>query len=242
MEVIDLVKKVHDAAVDETEHLRFDKTHPWHLHLIGLYGTQIELAFTLVLLIENQRYTAVPIVFRSFLEAFVDFCNLAAERSYGNHMQAAYNEQWLKVFRDAESGDNPFLADIGGAENLGSEIDKHSAALKDLANRRFKPLKVIERFKKAGMVKEYHSLYNFMCSHSHNDIRSLISRHMDIGEDDFSVVFYKAEPLSSFVTYCDAVASALIDASQCIHGILGSKKEAHFVELRKEMDRIRSRY
>lgn len=242
MEVFDLLKTAHDAAVHQTEHLRFDQNHPWHLHLVGIYGSLIELSSTIVLLIENKKATAVPILFRSFVEAYVDFRNLAADRSYGNHMQAAYNDQWLKVLREAKAGGNPYLAGIGDAANLHAEIQTKSSELDRLKKQGFRALKVIERFDKADMLEEYRSLYNFMCGHTHNDIRALIDRHLEIDDNDFVVVYYKDEPVESFLTYLDSVCSMLIDASQRMHEVLETSRKQVFDGLLMKLKDVRSSY
>ena len=132
MEVLDLLKAVHVEAVNRTIHMKFDKKHPWHLLLVGLYGTLVELSSAIVLLIESKRLVGVPILARSFLEAYIDFSNLEKDRTYGNYMQAAYDDQWLKVLREAKEGNNPFLVSIAGVPNLDTEIQEKMTELDDL--------------------------------------------------------------------------------------------------------------
>ncbi len=75
-------------AITYSSHLRFDQRHPWHRNLIALYCCLIEYSDSLIFLIENQKNIAIPLVFRSLLEAFVEFKNLAEDRNYGNYMEA----------------------------------------------------------------------------------------------------------------------------------------------------------
>jgi len=242
MEILDFVKHLHDECIRLSEYIVFDKKHPRHLHLVGLYGTLIELTGSLVTLIQRKHRTGVPPIFRSFLEAYVELRNLHEKADYGYHMDASYHKQWIKVLKEAKNKPNPYLRDISQIENLDEEIQKYEQELADLENKGYNPLNVFQRFERAGMEDEYRSLYNFLSNDAHSNIRALVSRHLEIHENDFTVVYYKDEPLEGFLTYLDSTAGFLTDASKRIHGFFETGQSEEIEKLSKELNEIRSRY
>ena len=75
--------------------------------------------------IESGEATTVPILFRSFVEAYLDFCSLCKDAHYGNHMQAAYLKEWIRVLEEAKDTGNPFLKDIAELDTLDKQIEEH---------------------------------------------------------------------------------------------------------------------
>ena len=242
MEIFDFIKRLHDASIRHSEHIVFDKKHPRHLLLVGLYGSIIELAGSLITLIEQKHRTGVPPIFRSILEAYVEFANLHKDAKYGYYMDASYHEQWLKVLREAKRKTNPFLKDISERGDLDEQIQEDEKVLEELKNNGYKPLNVFERFEKAGMVNEYRSLYNFISNDAHSNIRALVDRHLEIHENDFTVVYYKDEPLEDFLPTLDSTAALLVDASSKIHQHFETESQSEIEKWANELKEIRGRY
>jgi len=242
MEIFEFVKRLHDHCIGLSEHIVFDKKHPRHLHLVGLYGTLIELTGSLLTLIERKHGTGVPPIFRSILEAYIELKNLHEKAEYGYHMDASYYDQWIKVLKEAKNKPNPYLKSIAEIENLDEQIQKFEQELTELKKKGYNPLKVFERFERASMVDEYRSLYNFLSNDAHSNIRALVNRHLEIHENDFTVVYYKDEPLEGFLTYLDSVAGLLMDASIRIHGFFETGSIGEIERLRQELNEIRSHY
>lgn len=93
----------------------------------------------------------------------------------------------------------------------------------------FAPLSQVKRFEKAGMNSEYFSLYNYLCSHSHSNIRSLYDRYANINNDEFTVIIFK-EPTSQdidlySITLCDLLIEALLIIHKYFNSDLISKIE-----------------
>ncbi|MFA5321258.1 MAG: hypothetical protein WC373_01185, partial [Smithella sp.] len=74
------IKSYYQRSLDELIHLAatfsFDGTHPLHANAIFLYGSIIELSSSLNPLLISEHYSAIPVVLRSILEAYVDLENL----------------------------------------------------------------------------------------------------------------------------------------------------------------------
>jgi hypothetical protein len=217
-------------ALSYAEHLKFDKHHPWHRNLIALYCSLIEYSDSLVFLIENEKNISVPLVFRGLLEAYVDFKNLAEEKSYGYHMEASYAKEWLKVIEEASKNQNSFLASIGSDPKLDEQIAEHKTKIAELKDKGYNPLNQFEKFDKAGMVEEYRSVYNFVCSHSHNNIRSLIDRFFVINEteQDFDMALFKEQEPNEYDSYLMTGKHYLRNGSHNIHAILETGHEGIF--------------
>ncbi len=242
MKIFEFLKRLHDECISHSQHIVFDKKHPRHLYLVGLYGTLIELTGSLITLIERKHRTGVPPIFRAFLEAYVEFKNLHENAEYVYHMDASYNEQWLMVLREAKNQPNLYLKDISEMDNLDEQIKEHENTLTELNKKKYGPLNVYQRFEKAGMIKEYRSLYNFLSNDAHSNIRALLSRHLEIHEDDFKVVYYNNEPLEGFLPKLDSTAVSLIEASLAIHGYFKTGKSKTIDNLAQELSEIRSKY
>ena len=242
MEIYNYLKKLHDACLEEVEKLSFDKKHPRCLHLIGLYGSIIEFTGSLICLIEKKHRTGVPSIFRSLLEASVEFSNLHNNATYGYHMDASYQEQWLKILKEAQTKQNPYLTDMSKLPNLDELVTESETKLQDLIDKGYRPLNIFQRFDKAGMAKEYRSLYNSLSNDSHSNIRSLIDRHMEIKGKDYSVVFYKDLPIEDYLIYIDSATGLLLDTSLKVHSFFESKGLGNFKKLDDELKSIRNNY
>ena len=217
-------------AITYAECLKFDKHHPWHRNLVALYCSLIEYSDSLVYLVENGKGISVPLVFRGLLEAYVDFKNLSEDKLYSYNMEASYTKEWLKVIEEASQKNNAFLAEIGEVPELKDQTQEHKDKLADLRNKGYTPLNQFEKFNKAGMVQEYRSIYNFMCSHSHNNIRSLIDRFFIINnaENDFELALFKDQEPSEFDHYLVTGKHFLRNGSHNIHAVLETGYERKF--------------
>lgn len=242
MEIFEFVKRLHDECIRHSEHIVFHKKYPTHLYLVALYGTLIELTGSIITLIERNHRTGVPPIFRSVLEAFVEFKNLHEDTEYSYYMDSSYLNQWIKVLKEAKTKSNPYLKSVSEIENIDEQIQKDKQELTILRKKKYHPLKVFERFERAGMENEYRSLYNFLSNDAHSNIRALISRHIEIQGNDFTVTYYKNEPLKSFITYIDSTAGILTDASIRIHRFFKTSSIGDIEKLSQELNEIRSRY
>lgn len=241
METFKALKAFHDRLLRLASALRFNKGDPMDLHRVALYGSLLELTSCMIHLIEQRGRTGVPSLFRAFLEAAVELRNLMKDAGYIDHMMASHVDQWLKVLQEAKKGTNPYLASIAASQDLDKQITDHEKQLGELKARGKQPLKVFERFERANMVNEYRSLYNFLSCDSHGNIRALISRHIERGDNDFKVVFYKDEPIETFLATLDSTAGLLIEASLSVHEAFNSGSLGEIQKMREELNAMRAK-
>jgi Family of unknown function (DUF5677) len=241
METFEALKAFHHRQLQLASALRFNKRDSVDLNRVALYGTLLELTGCMIHLIEHKDRTGVPSLFRAFLEAAVELRNLMKDAGYIDHMMASHVDQWLKVLQEAKKGTNPYLASIAASQDLDKQITEHAKQLGDLKARGKQPLNVFERFERANMVDEYRSLYNFLSCDSHSNIRALISRHIEREDNDFKVVFYKDEPIETFLATLDSTAGLLIEASLSLHERFNSGRLADIQKMSEELNAMRGK-
>ncbi len=242
MEIFRYLKNLHDECIRLSQNIRLDHKHPRQLYLVGLYGTLIELSGCLIRLIERNLGTGVPPIFRSILEAYVELKNLHAKADYGYHMEAIFEYQWIKILKEAKNKPNPYLKDLSQLEDLDAEIKRHETQLAKLKDKGYVPLNVYERFDRAGMADEYRSFYSYVSNYVHCNIQALVDRHTEIHGNDFSIIYYKEEPLASYLAYIDPTAALLVDASMKIHKFFNTGYWGDVEKLSKNLGEVRSRY
>jgi Family of unknown function (DUF5677) len=241
MEIFEFLKRLHNECIRLSDKIRFHKKQPRQLYLVALYGTLVEFTGCLIGLIEGEHGTAVPSIFRSMLEAHVDLTNLHGNADYAYFMEASFNEQRTRLLEEAKKNSNPYLKRISQSQNLDEEIKNNKTDLRNLKAKGFAPLKIFDRFKKAGMVQEYLSIYNSLSNDAHSNIGSLVNRHIEIHDNDFSVVYYKHRGLEDYLTYLDSAAGLLINASVRIHTFFKTDNLKDIEQLNAELERIRAR-
>lgn len=242
VETLKLLKAFHERLLRLAATLRFNKHDLLDMHRVALYGTLLELTGCMIQLVEHDGRTGVPSLFRAFLEAAVELRNLTRDSGYIEHINASHVDQWLKVLKEAKKGTNRYLAKIAGLPDLDAQIADYERQLTEFSSRGLRPLSVYERFERADMVEEYRSLYNFLSCDSHSNTRALISRHIELGSHDFEVVYYKDEPVESFLATLDSTAGLLIEATQSIHESFKSESLGEVQKLRDELTTVRARY
>jgi len=221
-------------AQNYIKHLKVDKSHPWHRSLIALYLSLIEYSDALICLVENEKSIAVPVVFRGLLEAYVDFKNLSEDKTYGYHMEAIFAYNWLKSLEEASKNQNAYLALTASEPNLSATIQELKAKLAELKAKGYlkknKPFPVFKKFEKAGMIEEYNSFYNYLCTHSHNDIGSLAERFFVFNEagNNFEITLFKEQVDDEFDSYLTMGWACLRNGSHIIHALLETGYESKF--------------
>lgn len=242
MDIIIFLGELHDRCLEISEQLRFDKHHKLHFALVSLYGSLIELVGCILILIKNNAKLGVPSLVRTFLETYVEFHNLVRDPKYGYYIEASHLKEWIKLLRVAREGNNPYLAEILTLDDLNSIISDNEKQFNELKKSNYKPLTIFEKFKRANMVEEYQSIYNFLCTESHSNKRALISRHADIMDNDYELVFYKNYPNERYLQYFDSCAGLLVSATIDIHDYLKSPAIDHAKDLHQQLIEVRSRY
>jgi Family of unknown function (DUF5677) len=239
-EIFEFLKRLHNECIRLSDKIRFHKRQPRHLYLVALWGTLVEFTGCLIGLIEGNHGAGVPSIFRSMLEAYVELTNLYEKGDYAYYMEASFNEQRIKLLEEAKKNPNPYLKRISQSENLEAQIKNGKTELANLKAKGFAPLKILERFERAGMVHEYRSLYTSLSNNAHSNIGALVNRHIEIHGNEFSVVYYKQKQLEDYLTYVDSATGLLVNASLKIHTFFNTDSLKDIEQLHAELGRIRA--
>jgi hypothetical protein len=213
-----LVAKV----LDNFEHLKFDKKHAWHCMLVALYCSIVEYSVTLLILKKENKIIGLPLIARGLIEAYVDMKNLSEDKTYGYNLEVSYLIEWLRISKEAETLENPYLNAIVESNEFGVQVTELEAELLEMKKKGAKKLDQFHKFKLAGMTHEYRSIYNFLCSHSHNNKRALLERFFVLNEDetDFNLEMFRESESGENQEYLELGEKYLMLSSQIIHRVL----------------------
>ncbi len=239
-DLLEFVEHVHDISVDRARQLRFNKDFHIDGALMCSYATLIEHTGGLIALANSGKRTSSTAVFRSLLEAFVDFKNLFADRAYLQNMLAKYHEEWSLLLKEAIQGDNPILVDLSRAGGIHEALAQYEGEKNELKKRGIRSLRIRERFRLAGMEHEFTSVYMLASSGAHNDFAALLRRHAVMGEseNDYGLHIYKSVDKHHFRSELHGAVSFLITASWMVHDYLKSSVKAEFEALVGDLERV----
>jgi hypothetical protein len=151
-----------------------------HLLAGALLGRILEEAEGIYAMLERRDSACGFILLRSLLEAYVDLLNVANDPAYVEFMFAAMldQQQYLLEAVLEKSSQSPFLAELAGSKESAFQLEWVRSKLKELEGRQVKPLKVRQRFERAGQLSYYQGPYSHLCWESHNNLNVLVSRHL----------------------------------------------------------------
>jgi len=224
--------------------IHFDKSHKWHFGLVTLYGSILELSHSICILTKNDSPIGIPILLRSLLEAAIDFNNLSNDKKYGYNMDAALLHQWILVLEEAQKNSNPFLSTLSTLPDLPSQLETYRKKLSTLKSNGYKVLSQSEKFKISNMTFDYKSIYNFLCCETHNNARTLYSRHAKLSEDslDFEVEFFSEIDPADTLPYIDSTLGILLSTSETIHQKLETGFSVNLAPLSEHLKNLRKQW
>jgi len=79
---IAFIPDFHDKLCELSKSLIFEKEKLVQFHVMALYGSILEYASSMRILTKNSRNLAIPVVFRSLLDASLDLLNLCKNPKY----------------------------------------------------------------------------------------------------------------------------------------------------------------
>lgn len=178
--------KLHDVAISLLPKIENFSEERKDLYVIALAASELEFVTASVLLFRKRVAAGIPSIFRSFLEAHIDFLNLAADPDYYRSLQLEWSREWLRVLESAD-GLNPYLAGIAEHDGFDTSKTMHGRSLEDLADQGVRRLTKRDKFERADMAEEYESIYNFVSAETHNNLRSLFKRHISRSENGITI-------------------------------------------------------
>ncbi|MER9729880.1 DUF5677 domain-containing protein [Mesorhizobium sp. M0217] len=233
----DFLPELFAATMDMLPQVVFNKGQKVHRTLIALYSTVIEQVDSAMILQAKGRSASLDIILRSCLEAYVDLVNLASDDGYMHQMEMSYHHEWVRLAKGADP-DNPYLASvIADAESNAFHTSELArlAAIAPLMN-------TFERFKRAGMENEYRSVYNQLCSETHNNLRALIRRHFrfadDGDENKLELIVMSEMEEGALVATLHTFIAVLGQSNVIIHDYFKTNAQDRALDLRRRIEAI----
>jgi hypothetical protein len=144
-------------------------------NVLAYASSIIELAEAILILNRNGNISGIPILYRTFSETYVDFHNLSSDLNYSYRLQSNRIKEWIRVIDALDPKNLNWLKQSNELQDLVS-FKKDLLAEKEELDDKFKPIKIREKFKIAGLEDFYQTMYNELCSDSHSNLRSVFSR------------------------------------------------------------------
>lgn len=236
---IEFSQKAHDRCIALLEALHFDG----RLNRDGLpaayLSRQIELFGNFILLAQKLQGAGASSVFRSFLEAAVEFKILCSHEDYYRQIYARFHEDRLKLLKSAKRG-NPYLAKISSWPGFEDSLSSHKANLVELTKAGYRVLQVRERFERAGMLDQYESIYRMESNGAHSDLASLMRQNLEVEDERLGYVLYREWKPEEFDTHLMTMCDLLLEASRSFHSRVRSDRLQQIKELDDEWAELKS--
>lgn len=219
--------------------LKFDSGHVLHQHIISLYASIIELSSSITVLYRTSHNSAIPIVVRSVLEAFVDLLNLCKDPRYGYSLTINSNKESLKFLEAAISNEDAYAKMVAKDPDFDTRVTDFRGEIDKLRADGNQEIRIRGKFEKADMLDEYLTTYNMLCAFSHNDIRALRERHVVIENGAFTLELFKQVNLESISIFLGLTSELLLRAATEVHGFFKSSKLEELGAMREHLNGIR---
>ncbi|MFS8050666.1 DUF5677 domain-containing protein [Rhizobium sp. BR 314] len=224
--MLDFLSEILVATIDRLPRVVFNKNDERQRTLIALYATIIEQADSAVTLRRDNRWTGVNHILRSSMEAYTDLINLANDSTYLNQLNAKYHSEWIKLISEGVKGDNIFLTFFKDNAEAKAQLAYHQGELAAIETHT-KVMSVFDRFRKAGLEREYRSMYNSLCNDTHNNIRALTDRHFRLDKDGLQeMVIFEDVDITSVAASLDSFMAILNGSNKIIHHYFNTDVQA----------------
>jgi hypothetical protein len=221
------------AATEEMSSFKIDLSKAVNRTIAALYATIYEETEAGIVLYEAKKYTGAQLILRPLLEAHVDLVALIRDPSYIEHMAASHDKELHRLLKHGFAGANPFLKPYWNNANVKMELEALEQRLKERKDRNIAALRVDERFALADMTEEYQSAYNDLCCQSHNNLRALMQRHVEIDEEkkELNLVVNMKPDDSTIGALLDGLLGSILSSSIYVHRHFDSPALKRFEEL-----------
>jgi hypothetical protein len=235
-----LLIRAHEASLTAIQTISFDVSNSWQRYLIALYASMIEYTSACLILMKENVHSTIPTITRSLIEAHIDFVNLANRPEYGWHLEAAARKEALKVFKESKKRSNRLLLKMAEHPKIDGIIAQYERDYEKLRADSFDALHISDKFNMAGELDVYRSVYNDLCSESHNGLRSLSFRHMSLVEGKITIELYKHLDDVSWGAFSIIISSILALDGCKLFNTLQQKTPSNLAVLMKETEALLS--
>jgi hypothetical protein len=171
------------CAVKVCAGLRYDFGNPTDRFAVLLLYTTLDYGRAVVALAKAGTFSGIPVIARSALEAYADIANLCDYPDYWKHLLVVDASKWKQLLERASRGDNPALKALSEDALLPVGLRHYSEELEHLSAEGVRPLKIWQRFERAGLKHEYESAYAMLSDETHSNVSGLQGHYVDWNEN-----------------------------------------------------------
>jgi hypothetical protein len=183
-DVVPVLRLCVEQAPKTFPHMRVDISGRTGQYSIGLLLTVIDHGRSVVALANAGADSAIPVIARSCLEAYVDLVNLCDKPGYWKHLFTRDTGDWKDFFDVAHRGDNPSLTAWKGLPELAAARKMYAKQLQEAFSEGGKRLSVAARFKHADLKHDYEATYALLCAVAHNNVSTFLNRYFYAEEEE----------------------------------------------------------
>ncbi len=220
----------------------FDNTKERNLYSVALLVTILELSESCIVLMSNSILSAVPAVFRSLLEAYVDLINMINVDYYYKIMEATYLKERTRTLGEAikKGKSNPYLEVLSSKEDI---VDIYQSSLEKLTclkNDGYLPIKIRKKFELAKADDLYVSVYSILSDESHNNLSVLGPRHVSITSNGmYKITLHKNYSFSTIAQYLHTIPGIIYHSCDSITDVVQKYNKNSLLLLKEYSDKIR---
>jgi len=213
---VDVLNRSMKNSIELSARIPFDAKNPVHFTFVCLYGSIIDIAHGLAVCVKNDCYSAVPILLRSALEAYVNLLLIHSDPDYVASMHHHFHKEWSKRLVAAENN-NPYLKEILESSEYDIHKKEIEARISQEKLNNIKSMTIKDKFEKCGLMELYRSVYSFLSDHAHSNIGALINRHMRYVDGNICVEFLSSPSIEQYDVYVSTISEILIQSGIVIH-------------------------
>jgi Family of unknown function (DUF5677) len=187
-ELIEFLELSVQSAVTACSGFRYDLSGPRDRFAVLLLYVILDYARAVVALAKADAFAGIPVVARSALEAYVDIANLCDHPGYWKHLVVVDASKWKQLLERASRGDNPALKALSDDALLPVGLRHYSEELEKLRAEGVRPLRISERFERAGLNREYESTYAILSDETHSNVSGLQGHYLDYDDSKAWIV------------------------------------------------------
>lgn len=244
-EMIDDIQSMFDLVSGRAKKLFFSDDGPsHHFAAATLYGRILETAQSCIILLRAGDDTAIPIITRSLLDAFIDLAILAKNPEHENNILANELKEREKLYSRSlrSNGENEFLdalSKVDGLDKILAEIRKEKAELKEAG---FEPLQAENRFEMAGFGDMYPSVFASLSEHVHNNLKVLKGRFLYSTVNGAKLRYSTKLADDEMIMYISTICDACVDGLVRLFIILGLEDDETLQSLDAALRAVRSHW
>jgi hypothetical protein len=236
------LEELFQAVYSSTRELRFHNKSRQHILAVALHGTVLELAASIITVLKRRFGTGGWVLLRSLLEAYVDLVNITAEPAYDEFMHAAFLDQQRRTLSTAhEQGSaHAFLGTLGNDSDAVAHLVWVKSELRRLKDKGVCPLKVRERFKRAGKLEWYEGPYSILAQQSHNNLSAIQERHVEVTRAGFNVHYFRDVRDDHAQMIIDTTGGVLANSIAHIRALVDGGGTQKLEAVTKRLEELRS--